>query len=103
MNLTRRALAWMPLVVGAFGTSAKAETAKAPAARGYANGPFGLIHYRDTGKGEPLILLHQAPMSSQQFETVYPLFAASTCRASVCPTRRRSNPLRTIGRRSCRR
>jgi pimeloyl-ACP methyl ester carboxylesterase len=81
MNLTRRALAWMPLLAGALGTAAQAETSKAPAARGYANGPFGLIHYRDTGKGEPLILLHQAPMSSQQFDTVYPLFAAKGVRA----------------------
>src|SRR5690606_15895504 len=44
--------------------------------RGYAEGPFGLIHYRDVGEGRPLILFHQSPMSSQQFTAVYPLFKA---------------------------
>ena len=82
MDLSRRGLAWLPLLAGAFGLSAKADQKTAdPAARGYANGPFGLVHYRDTGKGEPLVLLHQAPMTSQQFETVYPLFAAKGIRA----------------------
>jgi pimeloyl-ACP methyl ester carboxylesterase len=60
---------------------AESPTSDQPAARGYAKGPFGLIHYRDTGRGEPLVLLHQSPMSSQQFETVYPLFAAKGIRA----------------------
>ena len=82
MNISRRALGWIPLLAGAFGMSAEAaQKASGPAARGYVNGPFGLIHYRDTGKGEPLVLLHQAPMTSQQFETVYPLFAAKGIRA----------------------
>jgi pimeloyl-ACP methyl ester carboxylesterase len=83
MNLTRRTIAWLPFMAGAFALPAQAETQKAaePAARGYAKGPFGLIHYRDTGKGEPMVLLHQAPMSSQQFNTVYPLFAAKGIRA----------------------
>lgn len=82
MNMSRRALAWLPLLASVFGRSAKAETKSAgPAARGYATGPFGLIHYRDTGKGEPVILLHQAPMTSQQFDSVYPLFAAKGIRA----------------------
>ena len=39
--------------------------------RGYADGPFGQIHYRDTGGGAPLILLHQAPQTSRQFSNVY--------------------------------
>ena len=42
---------------------------------GYADGPFGQIHFRDTGVGRPLILLHQAPMSSRQFDSVYHLLA----------------------------
>ncbi len=39
--------------------------------RGYVNGPFGQIHYQDGGKGRPLVMLHQAPMSSRQFESVF--------------------------------
>jgi len=41
--------------------------------RGYADGPYGQIHYHDTGVGIPLVLFHQAPMSYRQFDTVYPL------------------------------
>jgi len=41
--------------------------------RGYADGPYGQIHYRDTGAGVPLLLFHQAPMSYRQFDGVYPL------------------------------
>lgn len=44
--------------------------------RRYVDGPFGQIHFRDGGAGRPLVLLHQAPMTSRQFETVYPLFLA---------------------------
>jgi pimeloyl-ACP methyl ester carboxylesterase len=44
--------------------------------RGYADGPYGQIHYRRTGAGEPLVLLHQAGMNSGQFDAVYPLLAA---------------------------
>ncbi len=43
--------------------------------RGYANGPYGQIHYQDGGnKGIPLVLIHQAPMSSRQFESVFKPF-----------------------------
>lgn len=83
MTITRRALSWLPFLAGIFGVSSSVRAQKSgePAARGYAKGPFGLVHFRDTGKGEPLVLLHQSPMSSQQFETVYPLFAAKGIRA----------------------
>ena len=49
--------------------------------RDYADGPYGLVHFQDTGSGRPLVLCHQAPMSSRQFDTVYPLFAARGIRA----------------------
>lgn len=50
--------------------------------RGYADGPFGQIHYQDSaGAGSALVLLHQAPLSSRQFDSVYPLFAARGLRA----------------------
>jgi pimeloyl-ACP methyl ester carboxylesterase len=48
--------------------------------RGYADGPFGQIHYRDHGTGRPLVLLHQAPMSSRQFDAVYRPLAARALR-----------------------
>ncbi|MDG2242330.1 MAG: alpha/beta hydrolase [Rhodospirillaceae bacterium] len=43
--------------------------------RAYADGPFGQIHFHDTRDGVPLVLFHQAPMSSRQFESVYDLLA----------------------------
>lgn len=47
-----------------------------PMQRGYADGPFGQIHYCDSGgEGAALVLLHQAPLSSRQFDRVYPIFA----------------------------
>lgn len=39
--------------------------------RGYANGPYGQVHFRDTGEGIPLVLCHQAPQTSRQFTNVY--------------------------------
>jgi pimeloyl-ACP methyl ester carboxylesterase len=40
--------------------------------RGYADGPFGQVHYYDgANKGLPLVMIHQAPMSSRQFENVF--------------------------------
>lgn len=39
--------------------------------RGYANGPYGQVHFRDTGSGIPLVLCHQAPQTSRQFTNVY--------------------------------
>ena len=49
--------------------------------RGYADGPFGQVHFRDTGEGIPLVLCHQAPMSSRQFDSVYGLLAEKGIRA----------------------
>ncbi|MEM1090197.1 MAG: alpha/beta hydrolase [Pseudomonadota bacterium] len=39
--------------------------------RGYADGPYGQVHFRDTGAGLPLVLCHQAPQTSRQFSNVY--------------------------------
>ena len=41
--------------------------------KAYAAGAYGQIHLRDAGTGVPLVLLHQAPMSLRQFDTVFPL------------------------------
>jgi pimeloyl-ACP methyl ester carboxylesterase len=49
--------------------------------RGYADGPFGQIHYQQLGAGKPLILLHQAPMTSGQFDNVYEPLARRGFRA----------------------
>ena len=49
--------------------------------RGYADGPFGQVHFRDTGEGRPLILCPQAPMTSRQFENVYQPLARRGIRA----------------------
>lgn len=38
--------------------------------KGYADGPFGQIHYSVCGEGAPLILLHQSPTDSVQFARV---------------------------------
>ena len=51
--------------------------------RGYARGPYGLVHFQDSGglvqgrPGElPLLLLHQSPASTRQFESAFkPLVA----------------------------
>jgi len=43
--------------------------------RGYANGPYGQVHYHDAANnGLPLVLIHQAPMSSRQFDNVFKPF-----------------------------
>lgn len=40
--------------------------------RGYADGPYGQVHFRDTGgPGAPLLLCPQAPQTSRQFDNVY--------------------------------
>lgn len=39
--------------------------------RGYVDGAGGQLHYRDTGEGTPLLLCHQAPQTSRQFENVF--------------------------------
>ena len=49
--------------------------------RDYADGPYGLVHFQDTWTGRPLVLCHQAPMSSRQFDSVYPEFSKRGIRA----------------------
>ncbi len=48
--------------------------------RGYANGPFGQIHFRHEAKAQSplgaIVLLHQAPMTSAQFDNVLVPLAA---------------------------
>ncbi len=43
--------------------------------RAYVDGPYGQLHLRIAGHGTPLILLHQSPLSGDQFSAVLPLLA----------------------------
>ncbi len=43
--------------------------------KGYADGPFGQVHFQYAGDGVPLLLLHQSPSSSEMFKAVYGLLA----------------------------
>lgn len=65
----------------AAAAASAAETAALKMNKGYAPGPFGHVHYWDTGGGKPVVLIHQAPVSLRQFEAVYPLFHARGYRA----------------------
>lgn len=61
-------------------------TSEAPAAtpiprRGYADGPFGQVHFQSLGDGKPLLMFHQAPMTSGQFDLVYEPLARRGIRA----------------------
>ena len=44
---------------------------------GYADTKTGPIHYRVSGRGLPLILLHWAPASGRMYETTFSTFAAN--------------------------
>jgi pimeloyl-ACP methyl ester carboxylesterase len=47
------------------------------ARRGYADGPFGQVHFHDTGgEGRPIVLSHQSPQSARQFDLLVPALAA---------------------------
>jgi pimeloyl-ACP methyl ester carboxylesterase len=43
--------------------------------RGYADTPFGQLHYADVGSGPVILLLHQTPRSYDEFREVQPLLA----------------------------
>jgi pimeloyl-ACP methyl ester carboxylesterase len=43
--------------------------------KGYADIPGGQVHYREEGRGEPLLLLHQTPSWSDEYALVIPLLA----------------------------
>jgi len=45
--------------------------------RGYADTPEGQVHYRTEGSGEPLLLLHKAGLSSDEFTEMLPFLGKS--------------------------
>lgn len=49
--------------------------------RGYADGPFGQLHYEEAGEGVPVILLHQMVQSAVQFRPALPVLAKLGLRA----------------------
>jgi pimeloyl-ACP methyl ester carboxylesterase len=66
----------------AVATPARANLPAGTPKRGYADGPFGLVHYYDNGaRGLPLLMFHQAPMSARQFDRVYAPLARRGVRA----------------------
>ena len=86
MTSRRSLLKYVGLGAGMSVLGSARSFANVPAAvgeRGYAKGPYGLVHYHDTqtGAGVPMVLLHQAPMSHRQFNAVYGLLSARGVRA----------------------
>lgn len=43
--------------------------------RGYVDSPGGQIHYWSEGEGDPVVLFHQSPTSSAEFDLVVPVLA----------------------------
>ena len=51
--------------------------------RGYVDGPCGQVHYRDSGSGQPILLIHQAPWGSIQYRAAIPVLVAAGYRVVV--------------------
>lgn len=49
--------------------------------KGYADGPYGQLHYMTAGEGDPLLMIHQSPDSMVQFEPVMRLLAGAGLQA----------------------
>ncbi|MEZ5487869.1 MAG: alpha/beta hydrolase [Steroidobacteraceae bacterium] len=75
-------LGGLAAVLGSGASPARANLPAGAPKRGYAQGPFGLVHYYDNGAaGRPLLMFHQAPMSARQFDRVYQPLARRGVRA----------------------
>lgn len=71
----------------ATSTASHANMPAATKKRDYATGPFGLVHFQDTGgDGIPLVMCHQAPQTSRQFDIVLPELAKRGVRAIAVDT-----------------
>lgn len=66
--------------------------------KGYIDGPDGQMHYREQGEGHPVLLLHQAPMSSLQYLAAVPCLADMGFRAIAVdyPGFGQSDPPKTV-------
>ncbi len=76
--------------VQAFAKRTTISSIPAKSARGYATWSHGLVHFYDNFNslpdkgsilGNPLVLLHQAPQSARQFESIYAPLANRSIRA----------------------
>lgn len=83
--LTRRGAVALAALGTAAAVTPSVDAADGPARKtfarpeiekGYADGPFGQIHYRKAGRGTPLLLCHQSPNSSAMFEAALPRLSA---------------------------
>ncbi len=54
--------------------------------KGYVDGPFGQIHFREAGEGPPLVLAHQSPVCSRMFAAALPFLAGHGLRAVAVDT-----------------
>ena len=55
--------------------------------KGYAEGPWGQVHYRAAGDDGPVVVLyHESPLSSEVYEAVLPLIAQRGVRAVAFDT-----------------
>lgn len=68
--------------VSAAGRSVAGDTVR----KGYVDGPFGQIHYYQTGDGPALILSHQSPVCARQFERAMPYLAKRGLRVIAVDT-----------------
>lgn len=86
-KVTRRTMLGDALTVAALGCGISGRSANASMPvqtkrRGYVDGPFGLVHYYDTGgEGQPLLMFHQSPQSARMFDPVYAPLATRGIRA----------------------
>jgi len=53
--------------------------------KGYVDIPEGQVFYRTEGSGEPLLLIHQRPFSSEEYSPMIPILAQS-CRVLAIDT-----------------
>lgn len=54
--------------------------------RGYLDGPYGQIHYYETGSGPTLVLSHQSPVCARMFERALPNLRQAGIRAIAVDT-----------------
>lgn len=74
--------------VHSAGTDKVLSSARTGLKKGYLDGPFGQIHYYESGdvNSPCLILAHQSPSSARMFEKAMPLMAAQGLRAIAVDT-----------------
>ena len=89
MEMKRRGIFGLAgaLVTAVITAGSRANTPAGSRKRGYADGPFGLVHFHDNGAdGLPLILCHQSPQSARQFDEALPELAKRGIRAIAVDT-----------------